>query len=348
MAQIRISTNEKIAFIANLSTMLRAGIPIAGAVDSLLEDAKGGIKKILLAMQDDLSAGKQVAESFAQFPLVFNEVTLNLIRAAEEAGTLETTLEDMRKSMQQEVEFVDKIKAALFYPMMIGVVLLGVIMLMLLVVVPKISKVFLRMKVDLPLPTRVMMASSDLILNHTVIVIGVLILSIAGLILLVKYKRQWVTRVLFAFPGVSQLILEIDVTRFTRSMHLLLNSGIPISEALLLSADVIQRQDLKKVILAARESAVAGHPFSEGLRTKQKLMPGTIIKLIEVGEKTGTLDKSMQDVSEFMDYQVSKSLKKITSMMEPIMLIVAGVAVGGLMMAIIAPIYSLIGQFGNR
>lgn len=348
MSNIRMSSGEKITLLSNLSTMLRAGIPIAAAVDSLLEEVKGSQQKVLLALQEDLTSGKQISDSFARFPQIFNRVTLNLIKASEESGTLETTLEDMRKTLQEEVEFVDRIKAALFYPMMIGFVLVGVIGLMLFVVIPKISKVFARLNVPMPLPTKIMIGMSALLTENTIPVMAVTAMLVIAFILIFRFRRGWITRVMFAIPGISSLILQIDLTRFTRSMHLLLSSGIPIASALELAEDVISRKDLRDLISSARDQAVAGHAFSDGLRTKQHLIPGMVVKLIEVGEKTGSLDRAMQDVSEHMDYQVTKNLKKITSMMEPIMLIIAGVAVGGLMMSIIAPIYGLIGQFGNR
>ena len=149
-------------------------------------------------------------------------------------------------------------------------------------------------------------------------------------------------------PGVSGLIREIDITRFSRSLHLLLSSGIPITTSLELAQEVILKKEVRLLVNKAREQALAGHPFSYGLQSKRNIIPGIIIKLMEVGEKSGTLEEAMQNVSENMDYKVNKSVKKMTALLEPLLLVFVGLAVGGMMMAIIAPIYGLIGSVGGR
>lgn len=334
--------------VSNLSTMLASGIPIADVVASLLEEAQGNQKKILLTLQEDLTAGKHLYATFEKFPDVFNKVTVNLIRAAEEAGTLETTLKDIKKNLEEEQEFADKVKSALFYPVLVIVVFLIVLTTMLIVVVPKVSTVFSRLQVELPLPTKILIALSNALVNNSVLTVGAIITFFVGVGVFYYFKRDLLFKVLFSVPGVSGLMRQIDITRFARSMHLLLSSGLPITVALELAEEVILKKEILVLVQEAREQAVAGHSFSEGLRSKRKLFPPMMVKLMEVGEKTGTLEASMQNVSEHMDYQVTKDLKKMTTLLEPIMLVFVGVAVGGMMMAIIAPIYGLIGEVGAR
>lgn len=348
MSRVTLSISEKIGMISNISTMLEAGIPIAGVVESLLEEATGNQKKVLLALQDDLTAGKHLYSSFEKFPHVFNKVTVNLVRAAEEAGTLETTLKDIRHNLEEEQEFSDKVKSALFYPVLVMVVFVLVLIVMLVVVVPKVSKVFGRLSVELPLPTKIMIAMSNALINNSALTIGSVLGFFVAIGIFYYYKKSWVLGFVFSLPVVSSLMKQIDVTRFARSMHLLLSSGLPITVALELAEEVILKKDILRLVQRAREQAVAGHPFSEGLRSKKKLFPSMMVKLMEVGEKTGTLEASMQNVSEHMDYEVTKQLKKVTTLLEPIMLVFVGVAVGGMMMAIIAPIYGLIGEVGAR
>lgn len=348
LARVYLNNNEKIGLISNLATMLTAGVPILESVNSLLEDSKGGAKTLLETMRDDLSQGERLHVTFSKFPNAFSKVTVNLIKAAEEAGNLNIILHDLKSSIRKEMEFTDKIRSALIYPMLIMVVFVGVLLMMLVVVVPKISTVFLRLKVDLPLPTKMLIFLSNLVLHNTIpLVIG--FVTIIGIILFVyRRNRNLILMPLYSLPLVSNLILGIDLTRFSHNLYLLLNSGIPITQALELSEEVVMKKELRVIIASAKEMVTSGKKMSDAFKGKKTIVPSIMTKLVEVGDKTGTLDKSMQDISEYLDYEVSNRLKTITVVLEPIMLVSVGVLVGGMMLAIIAPIYGLIGQVGGR
>ncbi len=348
MENVTVSGSDKLGLIGSLATMLSAGIPILEVVNSLREDAKGGQRIILNAMLDDLMQGKHVHQTMAKFPRVFDKVTVNVIKASEEAGTLDVTLKDLRITIQKDMEFADKVKAALIYPIFIMVVFAGVLLMMLIVVVPKISQVFARLRVKLPLPTRLLIGMSTVLLNYTIPFLVISAVIIAGTVILYKKKRQLVTEVFFSLPLVRDLVKQIDITRFTRSLHLLLSSGLPITAALELTQDVVVRRATSKIIATSREMVFAGKPLSEGFRAAKGYVPTIMIKLMEAGEKTGTLDKSMQDISEYFDYQVTNTLKTLTALLEPALLVLVGVVVGGMMVAIIAPVYGLISQVGAR
>lgn len=345
---VSLSNNEKIGLVSNLATMLSAGIPILEAVDSLLEDAKGSPKKILLVLRNDLTEGKRVAFSLTKFPKAFNKVTVNIIKAAEEAGTLDTTLKELKDNIRQEMEFSDKIRSALIYPIFIMVVFLGVLIMILTFVIPKISAVFSRLKVDLPLPTQIMIAISNFILAYTIPTAAGVIILIVGVTLFYRTNKHLFLNLLTSLPLLSQLAKEIDLTRFSHSLYLLLNAGIPITSALELAQDVVIKKEVAQSIAHAKNVVLSGRNISEGFKERKKTIPNIMIKITEAGERSGSLDKSMQDISEFLDYQVSKTLKTITTLMEPIMLVLVGILVGGMMLAIIAPIYGLIGQVGTR
>jgi len=345
---ISISTNDKIALVSNLSTMLEAGIPILEAIDSLLEDSKGSLKKVLETVREDVSVGKRISSSFAKFPKVFDKVTVNIIKASEESGTLDVALKDLRDNITKETEFNDKIRSALVYPSVILVVFLGVLIVILTFVIPKISMVFTRLKLELPLPTRILIFISNLILNYTlatVIGIGVAILAI---VFLYKRNKKFFLNIFFSLPFISNLAKQIDLTRFSHSLYLLLNSGIPISGALELTQDVVTKKGVEKTIIRSREAVLSGKKLSEGLRDQKKTIPSIMIRLIEAGEKSGSLEKSMQDISKYFEYQVEKALATVTVLLEPIVLVATGLLIGGMMLSIIAPIYGLIGQVGTR
>ena len=345
---VSLSSNEKINLLGNFATMLSSSIPILDAVTTLLDDSKGNIRFFLQTLREDLIAGNRINTTFAKFPKSFNRVQINLIRAAEESGTLETTLRDIKNNIQKEAEFTDKIVQSLMYPVIIFSVLVGVMIMILIVVIPKISVVFTRLRVQLPLATKIMIAVSNFLLQKYLYVIFVLVIFAIIIIYLVKEQKAFITSVFVKLPLVSSLSKKIDLTRFSRSLFLLLSSGLPIATALEFSQDVIMNRQLIRLIQNARDMLTSGKQFSSGLKSKNSLVPSMMVKLIEVGEKSGTLDKSMSDISEALDYQVTKDLKTITTLIEPIMLIIVSVAVGGMMVSIIGPIYGLISQVGGR
>ena len=346
--KISLATKDKIALFDNLSTMLGAGISILEAVDSLLEDSKGSQKKLLTELRQDLTQGKQVCASFERFPNTFDKVTVNIIRASEEAGTLDVTLKDIKKHIQKEMEFLDKIRSAMIYPIVIMVVFFLVMLLILIFVMPKLASVFGRMKVELPLPTKILMFLSSVIIHNTILLIIGVLLIIGGFIMLYIKKRSFVLRVFFSLPLISGLVKQIDIARFTRSMALLLSAGLTITNTLELCEEIVWRHDIQKLVAHTQKAVLSGKKFAEGIRDGKGLIPMLVIKLVEAGEKTGSLDKAMQDVSEHMDYEVQRSLNTLTTLLEPVMLLFIGVVVGGMMLSIIAPIYSLIGQVGAR
>jgi type IV pilus assembly protein PilC len=339
---VRLSAGDKIALISNLSTMLTAGIPILEAVNDLMEDSKGGTKKVLETLRDDLTQGHQVNFSMSKFPNVFDKVMINVVKASEEAGTLDVTLKDLRDNLRKQNEFSDTVRSALMYPLFIMGVFALVLLVNLIFVIPKIATVFKNLRVDLPLPTRVLLWFSDFMTQNTVPFLFIVL----GIILFIAYlfsqKRNFLLNILYSLPGISGLIKLIDITQFSRSMYLLLTSGISIIAALDLASEIVMRRETQKMIQKSKEMILSGKTLSEGLRTAKGYVPTIMIKLIETGEKTGSLDKSMADISTYFDYQVTNTLKTLTAMLEPIMLVIVGIAVGGMMVSIIAPIYGLI------
>lgn len=345
---VTLSGNEKITMVSNMHTMLSSGIPILETVDSLLQDAKGNQRKVLQTLKEDLAQGQHMYFTFSKFPRVFDKVTVNIIKASEEAGTLDVTLKDLVQSIRREMEFNDKIKSALIYPSFIMVVFFGVLIVILTVVVPKISTVFLRLNVELPLPTQIMITMSNALIGNPVQVVGSIAFIVAIVVYAYKrYKRIFIN-LLISLPLISKMAREIDLTRATRSLYLLLNAGIPITSALELAEAVVIKNDIHKAITHTKAVVFAGKKLSEGLRDNKKVIPPMMIKIIEAGERSGSLDKSLLEISDYLDYQVTNTLKMVTAMIEPLLLVLVGIAVGGMMLAIIAPIYGIIGNLGAR
>lgn len=345
---ISLSNNDKLSTLSDLGTMLAAGIPLLESVEALLEDAKKNQKKFLEVLRGDLTQGKHVYFTFSKFPNIFTRVVTSIVKASEEAGTLDVTLKDLKENLKKDMEFADKIRSALIYPIFIVGLFLAVLLMILIVVVPKISSVFTRMHVTLPLPTKIMIVMSDALLNQTVpVVLGLLGFSFLTVFLYKKQKR-FLLNLLVKLPVVSGLAKDIDLTKFSRNFYLLLNAGIPITSALELTENVVVNSKVEVGIRHAKEAVASGKKLSEGFKNNREIFPSIMIRITEAGERSGSLDKSMSEISNFLDYQVSTKLKTATALLEPIMLVVIGVLVGGMMLAIIAPIYGLIGQVGGK
>ena len=347
LSNLRISAKDRMQLMGNISTMLKAGIPILEVIESLLEEIKGPTQKVLQTIKADLQAGRMIHESLAKYPASFNKVTISLIKAAEEAGNLEVALKDVQDGIKSEMEFTDKIKSAMVYPIFVLLVFVGVLVMMLVVVMPKVSQVFGRLNMKLPLATKLLIAASDAVTGHYMIAIGIVVGLIVFFALFFKYKRNMLANLLFSLPVLAKMVRQIDLTRFARNMSLLLGSGLPIVTALDLAEDVIVKKDLFQLVVAARGKITSGMTLAEGLRSPNHLISGIVIKLIDVGERTGTLQQAMKDVTEMLDYEVSKSIKTATTLLEPIMLVFVGITVGGMMMSIIAPMYGMISSVSS-
>ncbi len=347
-SNIKISSKDKLTIISNLGTMLTAGIPIMETVDSMLEDTSANQKKILTSLREDLVQGKSIADSFSNFPNAFDPVTINLIKAAEKAGNLDTTLKDLTINIKKEIEFNDKVKSALTYPLFVIGVFVAVLSVMLVFVIPRISSVFKRLNVTLPLPTKILINVSDLVLAYTIPTIVVIVVAVVLSVFLFKTQKKRFMNALLSLPLLRGLARGIDLTRFNRSMALLLSSGLPIMEALTLSADVVNKKEVFHLIERSKEAVSTGKNLSDGLKGHKKIIPGVMVRIIQAGEKSGTLEKSMQDLADYFDEEVSNKLKALSTLLEPIMLVVIGLLVGAMMLAVIAPIYNLIGNIASR
>ena len=344
---ISITTAEKMGFLISLGTMLSSGITVVESVESSLEDAKGNLKIFLTILKNDIQQGKRIYLSLSKFPNIFDKVTVNLIKAAEEAGTLDSSLKQVQINLQKDIEFTDKVKSALTYPLFICAIFFGVLLMILIFVIPKISKIFLSLKLELPLPTKILIFFSDFILKSTVPLVVGLVVSAAFIYFLFKTKKRALIQFVFSLPIISGLVQKIDLTRLTRSLHMLLSSGVNISYALELVEDIVVNKHIVAMIVYAKDNVASGKSLASAFKKSKKYVPSLIIRVIEAGEKSGHLDKSLLETSEYLDYEVTNSLKSMTALLEPIMLVAIGVMVGGMMLSIIAPMYGLISQVGG-
>lgn len=347
MASPRLRARDKLTLITNLGTMLSSGIPILEAVDTLLDESKGPMRAVLILMREGLEQGKPISQAMKSAPYAFDEVTVNIVKAAEEAGTLEEALADLQTTIKKDIEFSDQLRSSLVYPIFVIVIFFGVLTLILTFVVPRISKVFLGLRLDLPLPTKILMATSEFVLANYAFIIAAIILLIVLMVVVFKFWRRQLISILLSLPILDKLGQQIDFTRFTRTMALQLKAGLPVSEALELSKGVVSKKEIEQAIVSMKVSVSSGKSVSEGLKPFKRVTPPMMLRILQTAEVTGTLEKTMQDLTSYFDEQVTRSLKGISELIEPILIVVIGLLIGGMMLAIIAPIYGIIGQL-NR
>ena len=345
---IRLRSSEKLELISNLGAMLSAGIPLLESIDALLDGAKGRMKIVLVRLRKDSEAGKTIADSFAQFPNSFDSIAINLIHGGEQAGNLEEILKDLAETIRREIEFSSKVKGALAYPIFVMLIFAIIMVVILSFVIPRIAQVFLKLKVVIPLPTKILIFMSELLLGYWPWVIASLAVAIVMGVFLYKARRRQMISMLSSLPFIRPLAREIDLVRFTRSTALLLSSGIPISKTLELSRDVLVRAELVTLVEFSRQEVMQGKRLSEALKSRPGLIPQILIRMIAAGEKSGKLEQSFQESADYFDQRVTMTIKSLTTLLEPILLVVVGIAVGGIMISIIAPIYQLVGEIKVR
>ncbi|HEV7454477.1 MAG TPA: type II secretion system F family protein [Candidatus Saccharimonadales bacterium] len=342
--RIRLRSKEKLMLFSDLSTMLTAGIPILETIESLEHDTKGNLKEVLAELKRALNNGEPLSHAMARFPRAFDAVIINLMRAAESGGTLEETLQDIVKTTKKEIAFSSGLKTALIYPLFVMVLFTGIILLMLTFVIPRISKVFTNLHVHVPWATRQLIHASAFFIAHWMVVVPGIIGFVILLSMVISANRRTVIRMIFSLPGLKRLGLNIDLARLTRSLGQLLKAGVPIEETLTLSKRTVQKKQVIAVIEQMQRSIEAGKPLGTGLRKTNGVIPAMMSRSIETAEVSGTLEQTLHNLAEHFDTQVEDSVKAVSSILEPAMIVVVGVMVGGLMITVIAPIYNLTSQ----
>lgn len=340
-SRLRLSGKDQLSLFTDLSTMLSAGIPILDTIESLEPDAKGNLKLVLGELRRALTNGETLARAMARFPKAFDPVTVNLIKAAESGGTLEDTLKDIVSGLKKQLAFSSDLKTAMIYPAFVMTIFTGILIMLLTFVIPRLAKVFQSTHANIPWTTRQVIKASDFFVAHWVfIVIGIVLFIVLAIVVVVNYKRT-IIRLILGLPGLRRLGITMDLARLTRSLALLLKAGVPLEEALVMGKRSVRKKEIIEVVEDMQRSMAAGKPLSSSLRDTGGVVPVMMARSVETAESSGTLEPTMQSLAEHFDLQASQSVKTISSLVEPIMILVVGGMVGFIMLTVIAPIYGM-------
>lgn len=347
----KISLIEKADLCRYLATMIKSGLPLTEAVDVLCSEASSpAMEKILNDARSNIQKGQPFSTVFSKYPDAFDEVFLTMIRAGEESGTLEKSFKYLGQQLYAEYELKQRIKSTLAYPIVVILATLALGIAMLVFVVPRIAPVLLRLSQDFPLPPHtIIILKVGLFLSNNLLLLLVGIFVILFLMLTLTQSRagrKISTRVIYRLPVVSKLTLALALARFNRTLSILLRSGVPIITALQVSSGTLVLPKYQKSKELFSTEVKKGTSLAEIFK-KSNLFPPIMTRMIATGEKTGTLDKLLLDLAGFYEEEVSNSLKALTSVIEPILMLGIGVGVGIIVVSIIAPIYSFVGSLSQ-
>jgi len=341
-----VSLTEKAVFAKHLSVMLKSGLTIAEALDITRSQARGKFKKIISVVFKSVESGNSLYSSLAKFKRVFSPLFINTVKAGEASGNLERNIQNLAEQLEKDKELVNKVKGALLYPAVIfsGAVILGLVMVFL--VLPKIMPLFQGLKIDLPPTTRALIWLSGFIQLHGTAVFSTLIIAIAAIIWIVRQKfAKPVTHYFFLHtPIVNKISQNANLANFCRTLGTLLKSGLSIDEALDISRDTVSNYYYKKSLFEICQRVRRGSKLSEILSDHENLFPRLASSMIRVGEKSGNLEDSLFYLAVFYDSEVDMATKNLSTAIEPILLVIIGIAVAVLALSIITPIYKITGN----
>ncbi len=340
----RVPIMQKILFVSHLKTMVKAGLSLIDALRILSEEIENKtLKDVIAEVKDGVEKGQQFSEVLAKYPKIFPPIYVSMIAAGEAAGKMETALDQVSVQMKKNHELTSRIKGALMYPAVIVIAMIGISIEVVVFILPKLLVMFKEFDAQLPLPTRILIGITDFTQQYGLWMLLVFILLIIALTQL--FKQYKVKRIIHAInlnlPIVGVVIKKINLARFTLTMSSLLESTIPIIDATRISSEVLGNVVYKEKLMLVSESLKKGEALSEILRKFPKVFPPMVTEMIMVGEKSGKSEAMLRELAEYYGNEVDTTMRNFTTIIEPIIILVMGLAVAGIAVAIIMPLYSL-------
>lgn len=334
---------EVVAFTRQLSTMISAGLSISKSLGVLTEQTRQlGFKKILTDVVRDVEGGASLATAFGKYPDVFSPTYQSLVQAGEASGKLDEILLRLADTMESQRELRAKFKAAMIYPTIIFIAMVGVFFMLMIFVIPKLAAMYESLNVDLPAITRAMITVSDFIVGNVLIVILAGVGSIIGFrgFLKTAAGKTFLSTLAFKAPIFGKLNHKRELTEFTRTLSLLISSAVPIVESLHIVSNVMNSPDYKLGSLEAAKSIERGGTLSAYLKGNQAFPP-ILGNMVATGEETGRLDEVLDRLATFFESETDHAVEGLSAALEPIILIMLGSMVGFLIISIITPIYKI-------
>lgn len=343
----RVSVVDKMLFTRHLRVMLKAGLPFSRAFSVLSEQTNNAyFVEILQLIQKDIQKGGSLADSLAKHPKVFDDLFVSMIRVGELGGNLEEVLDILYIQLKKEHELSSRIKGAMMYPMVIIFAMTVIGVLMMMFVVPSLLDIFTEMDVELPLSTQIIVFISNALQNYGIFIFLGFIVLVSSLLRYIKTpkgKKQF-DYLLLRLPTIKGIIAKANMARFSRTLSSMIASGIPIVEALKIISDTLGNTYYRESVKDACQYVPKGIELSEVVGRHDKLYHPLMVHMIEVGEETGTLEETLKQVAEFYEGEIEQITANLSSIIEPILMLVIGGAVGFFAISMIQPMYGIMGH----
>jgi type IV pilus assembly protein PilC len=339
-----IPLSEKMIFARHLAVMIGAGLSLNRALETLSQQTKNKrFAKIINFLSEDIKKGLPLAEALNKHPKVFSNLFVNMVRVGETGGNLEGVLKIITNQMEKEHELKSKIRNAMIYPAVIIVSMLGIGFLMMVLVVPKLLQIFKEMNVDLPLSTRLIILASDFLSRHWLVSLEIffilfLVLYAIAKLKITKFYFDWV---ILRLPVFGEIAKKINSARLARTLGSLIESGVPIVQGLQIVAGTLSNIHFYKSLFESASLVQKGAQLSQSIKNYPQLYPVMVSQMMEVGEETGTLGEILGKLADFYEEDISNVTKGLASIIEPILMVVIGAAVGFFAISMVQPMYSI-------
>ncbi len=345
----KVSNAELIIFSKNLSGMLKAGLSLHRALSVLEKQTKNPLlKEILIGLGSDINMGMSLSQGLSKYPKVFSNLFVSMAKAGEESGNLANALSDIEVNLEKAYSLNSKIKGALIYPGVIVSAMVVIGILMFAFVVPTLAGTFKELGVELPVTTQIIIATGNFFSENLILTFLILFVAVFSLVALLKSKFavKYVDYLVVRLPLVGLLARELNTARTARTMSSLLVSGVSITRALDITKDVVQNIYYKKVLDQAKVLIEKGSPFSEAFKANPNLYPVMMSEMIQVGEETGKLSDMLHDIAFFYETEIENKTKNLSTIIEPILMVLIGGGVGFFAISMISPLYSILNNIG--
>jgi type IV pilus assembly protein PilC len=339
-----VKLQEKVTFYQLLAVMINAGVPIIRSLYVLSDQTKNiHFKKIIRALAQKMEEGSSFSQSMKDYPKVFDDAEIGMIASGEASGNLNDILKDIAKQKENGSRIVSKVKGAMMYPAAIVLIMIVALFLMLTMVVPKLSALFAEGGSDLPLTTQILITGSDVAQTYWYLVALAAAAIAIGFVAFRRSKKgKYSTDLaLLYLPVFGKLVRQLMIARFTRMLASLMDAGLPIVKALEINANALGNEVYKKRVMFASQDVAQGIPLGENLTNNEFLFPPMVASMILVGEQTANLSEVATKIADYYESEVDTAVSSLSKLMEPVILVVMGGAVGFIVAAIMQPIMSL-------
>ena len=344
-----IKAKDRVIFTRQLSTLVKAGLPITQALNTSIEQVNNPkFKTILLKVAASVEGGQSLSSSFAQYPALFNHIFISLVDAGEQSGTLDESLLRLADQQEKEQQILGKVRGALIYPSIVFVVIIGVVLFMVTTVLPQVATFYKELGKSLPTLTSVLLSFSNLLIRFWYLFALLLVALIFGIRVYIKTpagRKVWDSLKL-KVPIFGPLFKKVYAARFTRTLSSLVNSGVPLLRSLKIAGESVDNVVVQKIIDNAAEKVKTGESLSSALEGHDEIVK-LVPQMIRVGEESGSLGGMLEKVAKFFEEEVDQTIKNLSGIIEPIMIVFLGLVVLFIVVAVLFPIYSLVTLVGS-